>query len=518
MGSVLLRSAFSLVVLASSSLSTLAENGHQWTIKGSYAIVPTQPLQIGNQRQLLLDNYVVEDLRACRRKVHQPTKHPSNPLFSTGPEGLNPDSTAPYISVIRDNVTGLYRLWAASNILVRQPTPPGFYWLSRGRYFESSDGLQWRAPNLGLVESDGSKTNNIFMGGPKFTYDSLGVSPSPEKWRQRGRYLMIYNRGPAGRDPHPELIAGGQELRLAFSEDGVRWTDQKENPIFRGQSDTSNNVTYNVERDVLMSYRRPPINAGEIRRIAYSESADLVHWSQPEQAVVPDELDPYSLYCMPVTRYQGVYFGFLHMFYHRAHFDRKAPRPKDMKIDVQLTWSRDGKHWKRHPRRPLFLPTGAQGSYDAGRVYVGKGLIARDDRIDIYYTGHESRHISKEVQPGDNHLCLASLRRDGFVSLEAPDEGNVLTKPISYPGGSLHINARTFPGGSVRVAIRRGDGEFDGLPLPQWNYEQCRVFSADSIDHTIDWKQQEDLSSLKGKAIRLEFSLKQAELFSFWFE
>ena len=214
MGSVLLRSAFSLVVLASSSLSALAENGHQWTIKGSYAIVPTQPLQIGNQRQLLLDNYVVEDLRACRRKVHQPTKHPSNPLFSTGPEGLNPDSTAPYISVIRDHDTGLYRLWAASNILVRQPTPPGFYWLSRGRYFESSDGLQWRAPSLGLVESDGSKTNNIFMGGPKFTYDSLGVSPSPEKWRQRGRYLMIYNRGPAGRDPHPELIAGGQELRL----------------------------------------------------------------------------------------------------------------------------------------------------------------------------------------------------------------------------------------------------------------------------------------------------------------
>ena len=518
MGNVLVRSVLGLVFLAPSSPPVLAENGHQWTIRGSYAIVPTTPLEIGNQRQLLLDNYVVEDVRACRRKVHQPTKHPSNPLFSTGPDGLNPDWTAPYISVIRDDDTGLYRLWAASNILVEQPTPPGFYWLSRGRYFESSDGLQWRAPSLGLVESDGSKANNIFLGGPKFTYDSLGVSPSPEKWRQRGRYLMLYNRGPAGRDPHPELIAGGQELRLAFSEDGIRWTDQKENPIFRGQSDTSNNVTYNLERGVLMSYRRPPINAGEIRRIAYSESSDLIHWSQPEQAVVPDELDPYSLYCMPVTRYQGVYFGFLHMFYHRPPFDRKAPRPKDMKIDVQLTWSRDGRHWERHPQRPLFLATGPQGSYDAGRVYVGKGVIERDDRVDIYYTGHQSRHISKEVQPGDNHLCLASLRRDGFVSLEAPDEGNMLTKPIAYPGGSLHINARTSPGGSVRVAIRRGDGEFDGLPLPQWGYEQCNVFSADSIDHTIQWREQDDLSGLKGKAIRLEFSLKQAELFSFWFE
>ena len=221
MRSLLCWCRLSLVVLTFFSFPVLAENGHQWTIKGSYAIVPTEPLQIGNQRQLLLDNYVVEDLRACRRKVHQPAKHPSNPLFSTGPEGLNPDWTAPYISVIRDHDTGLFRLWAASNILVEQPTPPGFYWLSRGRYFESSDGLRWRAPSLGLVEADGNKANNIFLGGQNFSYDSLGVSPSPEKWRQRGRYLMLYNRGPAGRDPHPELIAGGQELRLAFSEDGV---------------------------------------------------------------------------------------------------------------------------------------------------------------------------------------------------------------------------------------------------------------------------------------------------------
>ena len=436
MGSALLRSSFSLVLFACSSFPGLAENGHQWTLKGSYAIVPTKPLDIGNQRQLLLDNYVVEDVRACRRKVHQPTKHLSNPLFSTGPDGLNPDWTAPYLSVIRDDDTGLYRLWVASNILVEQPTPPGFYWLSRGRYFESSDGLQWRAPSLGLVESDGSKANNIFLGGQEFTYDSLGVSQSPAKWRQRGRYLMLYNRAPAGRDPHPELIAGGQELRLAFSDDGVRWTDQKENPIFRGQSDTSNNLTYNHERGVLMSYRRPPINAGEIRRIAYSESADLVHWTQPEQAVVPDELDPYSLYCMPVMRYQGVYLGFLHMFYHRPPFDRETPRPKDMKIDVQLAWSRDGRHWERHPQRPIFLETGPRGSYDEGRVYAGKGLIEREDRVDIYYTGHESRHISKEVEPGDNHLCLASLRRDGFVSLEAPDEGNILGSSGKWGGGT----------------------------------------------------------------------------------
>ena len=49
-----------------------------------------------------------------------------------------------------------------------------------------------------------------------------------------------------------------------------------------------------------MLYRRPPIHAGEIRRIAYSESVDLVHWTQPTQIITRDELDPYSLYGMSV--------------------------------------------------------------------------------------------------------------------------------------------------------------------------------------------------------------------------
>ena len=510
--------ALCLAFWALSALPALAENSDKWTIKGSYAITPTPPLEIGNQRQLLMDNYVVEDLRACRRKVHQPTKHPRNPLFSTGGDGLNPDVTAPYISVVRDEDTGLYRLWAGSNVLVEQPEPPGFYWLSRGRYFESSDGLRWLAPELGRVESEGSKRNSIFLGSPDLSYDSVGVSESPQKWRRRGRYLMIYNRTPSGRGPHPGLIAGGQELRLAFSDDGVEWIDQKENPIFVGQSDTANNLTYNPDRGVMMFYRRPPINAGEIRRIAYSESADLIHWSQPEQVLVPDELDPYSFYCMPVVRYQGIYLGFLHMFYHGPPLDPKGARDKYMMIDIQLAWSRDGKRWERHPERPIFLETGAEGSYDQNRVYVGKGLIEDGDRVEIYYTGHESRHISREVQPGDNHVCQASLRRDGFVSVEAPHEGHLLTKPIIYPGGSLHINGKVKPGGSIQVSIRRGDGEFDGLALPQWSYDQCAAFSGDSVDHTVLWEEGADLGELRDKVIRLEFSLKQAELFSFWFE
>ena len=496
--------------------AAIAADEEGFTIRGSYSIVPTEPLEIGTRRQLLMDDYVVEDRRALRRVVHPPRKHAANPLLSTGPKGLCPDRSFNYTSVIRDPKTGLYRVWMASSIQVKQPTPPGFYWLTRGRYYESDDGMKWRAPELGLVEVDGTKANNVFLGSEAISYDSAGVSVTPPKWRQHGRYMLVYHLAPAGRDPHPQLIAGGQQLRLAFSDDGVHWRDQKENPIFRGQSDTANNVCYNPDRDVLMYFRRPPIHAGEIRRIAYSESKDLVSWSQPQHAIVPDELDPYSLYCMPVVRYQGVYFGFLHMFYLRPPLRREGVTEKKLKLDVQLAWSRDGKRWERHPQRPLFIETGPPDSYDRGMIHAAKGIIERDGRIEIYYTGSENLHIS--TMPGESHLCLATLRRDGFVSLEAPEEGHMLTKPIACRGGKLHINARTAVGGSVSVAIRRGDGELDGERLREWNYEKNVEFTGDSIDHTVQWTNQVDLGALKGRAIRLEFRLRRAELFSFWLQ
>ncbi len=491
-------------------------NDEALTIKGSYSIRPTPPLKIGHRRQLLMDDYVVEDRRAIRRVVHQPVKHPANPLFSTGSGGLCPDRSFNYVNVIRDSENGLYRAWAASSIQIKQPTPPFFYWLTRARYYESDDGLRWRAPELGIIEIDGTKANNVFKGSPEITYDSVGVSESPPKWRHKGRYMMVYHLGPAGRDPHPELIAGGQELRLAFSDDGVDWRDQQENPIFRGQSDTANNVCYNPVRDVIMSYRRPPINAGEIRRIAYAESTDLITWTQPEHVIVPDELDSYSLYCMPVVRYEGVYFGFLHMFYLRRPFTTEGKVEKYMKLDVQLAWSRDGKKWERHPERPLFIETGRDGSYDRGMIHAAKGLIVHDDRIEVYYTGSEALHIS--TMPGESSLCLATLRRDGFVSLDAPENGNILTKPIECPGGKLRINAKTRKGGSIRVAIRRGDGEHDGERLQNRSYENCVPFTGDGLDAGVTWKGKPNLNDLTGKAIRIEFLLENAELYSFWIE
>ena len=57
------------------------EKGTQ-TLRGSHDIVLIDPLKVGNKRQLLMDWPVVGDINGAVRKVHQPEKHPDNPILA----------------------------------------------------------------------------------------------------------------------------------------------------------------------------------------------------------------------------------------------------------------------------------------------------------------------------------------------------------------------------------------------------------------------------------------------------
>ena len=502
-----------------SEASTRMDYEPGWTFQGSYGVVPTEPLEVGNRRQLLMDRYVVEDVCECRRVVHQPERHSANPLITCEADELETDSREHlgpfrFVSAAHDAEQEVYRMWALCSILRGDRSRMTHYDQMFARYYESADGVRWEVPELNLFQVEGVSGRNIFLADELRTV-APSVTELPPSWRHKGRYLMVYDNGMMGRRNFPDLDADGQRQQIAFSDDGIHWRDQEENPVFAGQSDTDNNICYNPERGVFMLYRRAPVNAGEIRRIAYSESADLIHWTQPTQIVHRDELDPCSLYGMVVMRYCGVYLGFLQMFYYREPMMPTAKPDKHMQIDCQLAWSRDGIHWERHPQRPIFFPNGSVGSYDWGIVYPGKGLIEREDRVDFYYAAQEALHIP---MPTRTHICLASLRTDGFVSVEAPGRGRLLTRPMRCPGGRLHINARTREGGSIAVVIRRGDGEMDGQPPATWPQPVSAEFAGDSMDHVIGWAGDSNLDPLKDHAIRLEFRLQRSEIFSFWFD
>ncbi|MBI4623443.1 MAG: hypothetical protein HY736_09540 [Verrucomicrobia bacterium] len=486
----------------------------QFLIEGSHSIAPVVPIRVGNTRQLMFDRQVIDDAWGVERTVHQPVKYEKNPVLPGEPQY----SKAHFGSCFRfDQERSKFRLWAQSWDQRRAKYAKSQF----GAYFESSDAVVWTAPELGLVEMDGSRKNNVIRAENGVLPGAMSVLEVPPRLRHRGKFAMLY--GYSAEKPRPGETHG-MEVRIAWSEDGLRWADQPENPVIHGRSDTFNNIVYNPGRDVFMMYRRPSVNANQIRRIAYSESRDLITWSQPQTILFPDESDPAAMfYSLVVVPYQGMYVGFLQNFYlytdNPSYAGPVRNGPKSHQLDIELAWSRDGLRWDRHPRHPVFLETGAPGSYDWGMISVHQGLFEKDGRISLLYSGTEALHVNAQVKAGrGSSLCLATLRQDGFVSLDAPKEGYVLTKPLLIPGGKLHINAQTEPGGFIRVALRRGDGVKDGDWLDGWSYEQSKDFRGDSADATMSWAPAASLDGLKDRSIRLHFWMNKARLYSFWFE
>ena len=228
-------------------------------MRGSHDIIAGEPVHVGHERQLLMDWHVVDDLNNCTRTVHRPVKHPDNPVIGAK-ESYESDGPSSWGSILREEETGLFRVWTT----VRHPEisrdqgkqPTGYC----GHYYESDDGINWRRPELGMFEFQGSKANNIFVK-PSYQ-DNLFVLPLPPRMHDRGRYALLYFSMLQPHEiPDPEHMHH-MTTRIAFSEDGIHWNDVPENPVWVGRTDTNNCIVYNPDRDVFMMYRRATINAG----------------------------------------------------------------------------------------------------------------------------------------------------------------------------------------------------------------------------------------------------------------
>jgi hypothetical protein len=227
---------------------------------------------------------------------------------------------------------------------------------------------------------------------------------------------------------------------------------------------------------------------------------------------------------MPVAYYHGVYLGFIRRLDFDEHDGCVLDNGKDMKMETELAWSRDGIQWVRHPQRPVFLPVSPahNGVCDWGFAMCFSDIIERDDDLLIYYEGRAHLHspgYRDDVDPMRSHICLATLRRDGFVSMGATSDGGcMLTRPLAYPGGKLHINARTASDGLVRVAVREGRGVRDGEWHDDWRFDKSVPFSGDSLDHVMAWNTDRALESFPDSTLRLCFCMENADLYSFWFD
>ena len=131
-----------------------------------------------------------------------------------------------------------------------------------------------------------------------------------------------------------------------------------------------------------------------------------------------------------------------------------------------------------------------------------------------------SIYVERDYTFPSNRLERLTLRTDGFVSVNAGyPGGEFVTKPLLFAGLELLLNYSTSGNGSIRIEIQ----DAAGYPIPGFLLEDSPVIFGDKIDDPVTWnhpKGRTDTSPLKrlaGKAIRLRFVMRDADIYSLRF-
>jgi hypothetical protein len=462
------------------------------------ADIPAEPLVIGTQPQFVFDRTVIDNQWAIKYKsqaletvFHQPVKHPKNPLLVG--QGQMPH-------VLR-GADGKLRMWYQIDVRLPGNDKAGDQKSDNAiAYAESVDGIEWTLPKLGLYEHEGSRDNNI-------------VWPGLPGQGARGPFLLDLPEADRRGFAHVMLFRSKRGLHLVGSQDGLHWDAKSVTPIYKLHSDTHNVMVHDPARGEYVMYCRPKhiyrtfqgdvIDTGESRRVARLATRDL--WStwqaEPQTILRPDNLDERAgfncFYGMPTQVYGGLFWGALWCF--KMNDD----------IHTELAYSRDGVDFERLPDRPKLIERGPEGAWDDGMVFGEFPWVEVGDRWHIYYTGWDGPH--EQNYPGRTPgLGLATVRKEGLVSVRGPKSGGVLvTRKLIWPGGDLVVNADASAG---ELKVRVSDA--GRKPIADFNYDDCMPLTSDGTAQPIRWNNR-TLNELRGQTVRLEFYVRDADLYTF---
>ena len=463
--------------------------------------------------QLFVDEHLIERLEGATRVLNQPTKHPANPLIVADRPW---ESRFGFSSVMYDEDEGFYKMWYAA-------------WSPSDKkqvtcYATSPDGIAWRKH---LTTSWNAKEHTNIVFGGTAEYNCAGVFKDPLPGEGERRYKMMYS-------DYPDGTAATASTSVAFSPDGIHWVACEQNPLIPF-SDSHCCPFWDPQRGRYVAYLRygPP----NTRAISMTESEDFVHWS-PKVTLFHEGVQPIDqprntkLYQMEVLPYGHVYFGLISTY----HGETIQPIPPEReawadKLDVQLTFSRNGRTWRRvggagafsaadfeqerdwlaESQAATFIPWGqAKQDWDWGSIYPLQAPVVTGDEIRFYYVGATGRHWASYHgdPPKESSIGLATLRRDGFVSVEGT--GTLTTRALLFLGDTLEVNADA-EGGSIRVEALDADGNvIDGFAT-----DACTPLASDDVHHVLQWNGSDDCHLIQGRPIRLRFHLENARLFSF---
>ncbi len=406
-------------------------------------------IDIGNRRELFVDEFLIAELNGAERRLHHPAPREVAIVHDAPWEG----NISYYHTVFRDGkIYRMYYRGGHSGPRKNHPEATGHQVVC---YAESRDGKVWTKPNLGLHEFAGSKENNIMWTGIGVHNFVPFKDPNPA-CKPEARYKAI-GHGKGG-------------LHVFQSADAIRWELMSDKPVLtKGAFDSQNLAFYDSIRGHYVDFHRG-FNKG-VRAIMTCVSDDFLNWTEPEWIDYTDERNEhlYTNQTIPYPRAPHIFMAFPKRFLPRRN---PALHRHTGVSDIVFMTSRDGRTFDRWGE--AFLRPGLQRERWVNRNnFVAWGIVeTASDRAGVpdelsfysvegYYTGDDCR------------MRRYTLRPDGFVSVKAPlSGGEVVTKPLTFslPGEDVPRSANDETPQAMTVNSRdaiRGEAslKFEGASI-----------------------------------------------------
>jgi hypothetical protein len=466
----------------------------------SYLIDPPAVIPIDLGRQLFVDDFLIEQTSLVRT-FHPAEYHPANPIVRPTTKweirdpyadrtNTHPNPAAMPFSdgIFFDPKDGVFKMWYMGG------------YKENMCYATSTDGVHWDKPALDIVAG-----TNIVRAGDR---DSATVWIDQRAADPAERYKMA-----SWHDYYLEQF---------ISADGIHWKQIARS----GYAGDRTTFFYNPFRDVWVFSLRSDQHAVTRYRL-YWETPDFLggtKWKKtdPVQWVGADKADPKrpeynvapELYNLDCVAYESILLGLFTMF-------RGERMVREKPNDVCVGYSRDGFHWARPDRQPILPVSEQAGDWNYANVQsAGGGCLVVGDKLYFYVSGRQG--VPGTTDPGVCSTGLATLRRDGFVSMDHPGHariervtslppGTLITRPVRFTGKYLFVNV-SAPAGELRVELL----DTDGKTIAPYTSATCVPVRGDSTCARVTWSSASDLAALANRPVRFSFQMTNGALYAFW--
>jgi hypothetical protein len=476
-------------------------------------------IDIGSRLELFVDDYLIERLHGATQVLHEPA-----------PQGVVMRFTEPW----EGNSCGAFTVFQDGDILRMYYRGLNVDWTQKDFkthpevvcYAESTDGIHWKKPSLGLCEFEGSTENNIILDGPK-TQSFMPFRDDNPDCESDARYKAV---------AYEKMYEG---LYAYKSSDGIHWLLMADEPVITDGAFDSNNLAFwDAVRGEYREYHRE-FRPGKDSRgnhngrdIKTSATKDFLKWPTPEWLrYTPGRVSElYTNGVHPYYRAPHIFFGFPTRYVDRGWTESTLALPQLDYRRVRASWgersgtavtdgmfmtSRDGTEFHVWPESFIRPGLRLSENWFYGDNYQTWGLVETESHIE----GAErelSLYSQEAVEQADNveRLRRFVMRIDGFVSINARlSGGELLTKPLIFQGSELALNFSTGAAGGIRVEVQ----DPGGAVVPGYAMDDCLEVWGDDLSRIVKWQGGSDLSVLAGQPVRLRMVLADADLYSLQF-